>query len=146
MHDDEPGLTDTQGGTLLHGIDLRQTGIAHSIPLFSLPPPHVHFCQAVDHLLRLICTILLVMQSLLSSLCTGQITPTSAPMLVRVAVARSRVLCPEYHGENDDMFHVCQWCTTPSVCYTISAEGARLPIDEAALGTRYTQFTTYPEI
>ena len=67
---------------------------------------------------------------------------TSAPMLVRVAVARGRVLCPECHGENDDMFHFCQWCATPSACYLISAEGARLSIDEVALGARYTQFTT----
>ena len=41
-HDDEPGLTGTQGGTPLHGIDLRHTGIAHPTPLVSLPPPHVH--------------------------------------------------------------------------------------------------------
>ena len=40
------------------------------------------------------------------------------------------------------MFHFCQWCTTPSTCYSISTEGARLSIDEAALGARYTQFTT----
>ena len=30
----------------------------------------------------------------------------------------------------------------PSTCYTISAGGARLSIDEAALGSRYTQSTT----
>ena len=39
------------------------------------------------------------------------------------------------------MFHFCQWCATASTCYSISTEGARLSIDEAALGTRYTQFT-----
>ena len=39
------------------------------------------------------------------------------------------------------MFHFCQWCATPSTCYTISAEGAHLSIDEAALRARYTQFT-----
>ena len=71
-HDDEPGLTGTQGGTPLHGIVLRQTGIAHPTSLVSLPPPHVHSCQAIGHLLRLICTILPVVQSLLSSLCAGQ--------------------------------------------------------------------------
>ena len=71
-HDDEPGLTGTKGGTPLHGIDLRQTGIAHITPLVSLPPPHVHLCQAIVHLLRLICTILPVVQSLLSSLCASQ--------------------------------------------------------------------------
>ena len=98
--------------------------------------------QAIGHLLRLICTILPVVQSLLSSLCAGQLTPTSAPTLVRVAVARGRVLCPECHGENDDMFHFCQWCATPSTSYTISAEVARLSIDEAALEPWYTQFTT----
>ena len=52
------------------------------------------------------------------------------------------VLCPGCPGENDDMFHFCQWCATPSTCYSISTEGARLSIDEAALGARYTQFTT----
>ena len=31
---------------------------------------------------------------------------------------------------------------TPSTCYTISAEGARLSIDEAALGARYTHSST----
>ena len=82
------------------------------------------------------------MQSLLSSLCAGQLKPTSAPTLVRVAVARGRVVCPECHGENNDMFHLRQWCATPSTYYTISAEGARLSIDEAALGARYTQFIT----
>ena len=83
-----------------------------------------------------------VVQSLLSSLCAGKLTPTSAPTLVRVAVARGRVLCSECHGENDGMFHFCQWCATPSTCYSINTEGARLSIDEAALGARYTQFTT----
>ena len=72
---------------LLRGIDLRQTGIAHPTPLVSLPPPHVHLCQAIGHLLRLICTILPVVLSLLSSLCAGQSIPTSAPTLVHVAVA-----------------------------------------------------------
>ena len=108
----------------------------------SLPPRHVHLYQPIGHLLRLICTILPVMQSLLSSLCSGQLTPTSAPTLVRVAVARGRALCSECHGENDDMFHFRQWCATPSTCYLISAKGARLSIDEAALGAQYTQFTT----
>ena len=137
----EPGLTGTQGGTPLHGINVRHTGIAHPTPLVSLPPPHVHLYEAIGHLLRLICTILPVVQSLLASLCADKLTPTSAPTLVRVAVARGRVLCPEFHGENDDMFHSCQWCATPSTRYSISAEGARLSIDEAALGARYTQFT-----
>ena len=141
-HDDEPGLTGTQGGTPVHGSDLRHTGIAHPTSLVSLPPPHVHLHQAIGHLLCLIGTILPVVQSLLSSLCAGKLMPTSAPTLVRVAVARGRVLCPECHGENVDMFHFCQWCATPSTCYSISAEGARLSIDEAALGARYTQFTT----
>ena len=81
-------------------------------------------------------------RSLLSGLCAGKLTPTSAPTLVRVAVVRGRVLCPESHGENDDMFHFCQWCATPSTCYSVSAEGARLSKDEAAVGARYTQFTT----
>ena len=71
-----------------------------------------------------------------------QINATSAPTLVRVAVARGRVLCPECHGENDDMFHVCQWYAKPSTCDSISTEEACLSIDEAALGARYTQFTT----
>ena len=142
-HDDEPGLTGTQGVTRLYGIDLRHTRIAHPTPLVSLPPPHVHLYTTIGHLLRLIGTILPVLQSLLSSLCAGKLTPTSAPTLVRVAVARGRVLCPECHGENDDMFHFCQWCaTTPSTCYSISAKEACLSIDEAALGARYTQFTT----
>ena len=78
---------------------------------------------------------------LVSSLCAGYLTPTSAPTLVLVAVARGRVLCPKSHGENDDMFHFCQWCATPSTCFTISAVEARLSIDEAAPGARYTQFT-----
>ena len=103
--------------------------------------PHVHLYQTIGHLLRPICIILPVVQSLLSSLCSDQLKPTSALTLVRVAVARSRVLCPGYHGENDDMFHFCQWCATSSTCYSISAEGTRLSIDEAALGARYTQFT-----
>ena len=141
-HDEEPGLTGTQGGTPLHGIDLRRTRIAHLTPLVSLPLPHVHLYRTIGHLLRLICTILPVVQSLLSSLCAGQLTPTSAPTLVRVAVARGRVLYPECHGETYDMFHFCQRCATPSTCYSISAEGARLSIDEAALGARYTQFIT----
>ena len=102
----------------------------------------MHLYQAISHLLRLIGTILPVVQSLLSSLCAGKLTPTSAPTLVRVAVARGRVLCPECHGENDDMFHFCQWCATPSTCDSISTEEACLSIDEAALGARYTQFTT----
>ena len=127
----------------LHGIDIRHIGIAHQTPLVSLsPPPHVHLYQAFGHLLRLIGTTLPVVQSLLSSLCAGKLTPTSAPTLVRVAVARGRVLCPECRGENDDMFHFCQWCATRSTCYSISGEGARLSIDEAALGARYTQLTT----
>ena len=103
-------------------------------------PPHVHLYQAIGHLLRLIGTILPVVQSLLSSLCAGKLTTTSAPTLV--AVARGRVLCPECRGENDDMFHFCQGCATRSTCYSISGEGARLSIDEAALGARYTQLTT----
>ena len=139
---DEPGLTGTQGGTPLHGIGLRHTGIAHPTPLVFLPPLHVHLNQAIGHLLRLICTILPVVQSLLFSLCAGKLRPTSAPTLVRVAVVRGRALCPECHGENDDMYHFCQWCATPSTCYSITAEGARLSIDEAALGARYTQFPT----
>ena len=98
--------------------------------------------DAIRHLLRLICTILSVAQFSLSSLCAGQLTPASTPTLVRVVVARGRVLCPECHGENNDIFHFCQWCATPSICYTISAEGDRLSIDEAALGARYTQFAT----
>ena len=40
------------------------------------------------------------------------------------------------------MFHFCQWCATPSTCDSISTEEAGLSIDEAALGARYTQFTT----
>ena len=139
---DEPGLTGTQGGTPLHGIDSRHTGIAHPTPLVSLPPPHVHLYQVIGHLSRLIYTILPAVQFFLSSLCSGKLAPTSALTLVRVAVARGRVLCPECHKENDDMFHVCQWCATPSTCYSISAGGARLSIDEAAQGARYTQFTT----
>ena len=79
---------------------------------------------------------------LISQSVCWQIKPTFAPTLVRVAVARGRVLCPECHGENDDMFHFCQLCATPNTWYSISAEGARLSIDEAALGARYTQFTT----
>ena len=105
-------------------------------------PPHVHLYQATGHMLRLIGTILPVVQALLSSLCADKLTPTSAPTLVRVTVARGRILCPESHEENDDMFHFCQWCATPSTCYSISAEGARLSIDEATLGARYKQFTT----
>ena len=70
------------------------------------------------------------------------LTPTSAPTLVRVAVARGRRLCPECHGENDGMFHFSQWCATPSTCYTISADGASLSIGKAILGARYTRFTT----
>ena len=126
----------------MHGIDLRQTRIAHPTLLVSLLLPHVHLCQTIGHLLRLIRTILPVVQSLLSSLCAGQLTRTSAPTLVRVAVARGRVLCPECHRENNDKFHFCEWSATPSTCYTISAEGATLSIDEAALGAQYTQFTT----
>ena len=102
----------------------------------------MHLYQAISHLLRLIGNILPVVQSLLSSLCAGKLTNTSAPTLVRVAVACGRVLFPECHGENYHMFHFCQWCTTPSTCYSISTEEARLSIDEAALGVRYTQFTT----
>ena len=102
----------------------------------------MHVYQTIGHLLRLICTILPVVQSLLSSLCAGKLTSTSAPTLVRVAITRGRVLCPACHGENDGMFHFCQWCTTPSTCCSINAEGARLSIDEAALGARYTQFIT----
>ena len=83
-----------------------------------------------------------MVQFLLSSLCADQITSTSAPTLVRVAVARGRVLCPECHGENDDLFYFCQWCATPSARYTISAEGSALSIDEAVLGARCTQFAT----
>ena len=109
---------------------------------FPCPPPHVHLYQAIGHLLHLIGTILPVVQSLLSSLCTDKLTPTSAPTLLHVAVARGRALCPECHGENDDMFHFCQWCATPSTCYSISTEGACLSIDDPALGARYTQFTT----
>ena len=71
-------------------------------------PPARAFIQGHQHLLRLIGTILPVVQSSLASLCAGKLTPTSAPTLVRVAVARGRVLCPEHHGENDDMFHFCQ--------------------------------------
>ena len=96
----------------------------------------------IGHLLRLIGTILPVVQFLLSSLCAGKLTPTSAQTLVRVAVARGRVLCPECHGENDGMFYFCQWWATPSTCYSISADQTRLSIDEAALKARYTQFTT----
>ena len=43
------------------------------------------------------------------------------------------------------MFQFFQWCTTPSTCHKISAEGAALWIDGAPLGARYTQFTTYLE-
>ena len=57
----------------LHGIDERHTGIAHPTPLVSMFPPHVHLYQAISHLLRLIGTILPVVQSLLSSLCAGKI-------------------------------------------------------------------------
>ena len=110
--------------------------------LFPCPPPHVHLYQAIAHLLRLVGTILPVVQSLLSSLCAGKLTPTFAPTLVRVAVTRGRVLYPECHGENDNMFHFCHWCATPSTCYSVSTDGARLSIDEAALGAQYTQFTT----
>ena len=39
------------------------------------------------------------------------------------------------------MFHFCEWRATPSTCYTISTKGAALPINGAALGARYTQFT-----
>ena len=77
-----------------------------------------------------------------SSLYADELTPTSALTLVRVAVARGRVLCPECHGENDDMFHFCHWCATPSTCCTISVDEARLSIDDAAVGAQYTQFTT----
>ena len=95
-------------GIPLHGIDLHQTGIAHPTPLVFLHAPHMHLNQATGQPLRLICTILPVVQSILSSLCAGRLMPTSAPTLVRVAIARGRVLCPECRGENDDMFHFSQ--------------------------------------
>ena len=101
-------------------------------------PPACALILGHQPLLRLIGTILPVVQSLLSNLCAGKLTLTSAPTLVLVAVARGRIFCPECHGENDDMFHFCQWCATPSTCYLISTEGARLSTDEAALGARYT--------
>ena len=107
----------------------------HAPPARALIPGHRPLATPDRHILP-------VVQSLLSSLCAGKLTPTSAPTLVRVAVARGRVLCPECYGENDDMFHFCQWCATPSTCYSISTEGTRLSIDEAALAARYTQFTT----
>ena len=40
---------------------------------------------------------------------------------------------------------MCQDSDTYGTCYTISAKGATLSIDEAALGARYTQFTASPE-
>ena len=125
-HDDEPDFTGTKGGTPLHGIDLRQTGIVQPVPLVSVPPPHLHLGQAIGHLLRLIYTILPVVHSLLSSLCAGQLTTTSAPTLVCIVVARGRVLCPKYHRENDDIFHFCQWCATPS---TVSIGVLAHPLD-----------------
>ena len=51
-------------------------------------------------------------------------------------------IMPRMPRRNHDMFHFCQWCAAPSTRYSISTEGARLSIDEGALGARYTQFTT----
>ena len=51
-------------------------------------------------------------------------------------------IMPRMPRKNDDMFHFCQWCATPSTCDSISTEGACLSIGEVALGARYTQFTT----
>ena len=64
--------------------------------------------QAIGHLLRLTCIILPVVQSLLSSHRAGQLPLTAAPVLIRVAEARGRVLCPGRHGENYDIFYFCQ--------------------------------------
>ena len=79
---------------------------------------------------------------MLSPLARG-IPSTNTPLrtLTQVSDIRGRVLCSNYHGENDDAFHFCQWCAAPSPCASKDSDTALLYVDKYAIEQRLTQFT-----
>ena len=77
------------------------------------------------------------------SLLVGGIPVTNNPptSLIRVSDTRGRVLCSQFHGENDDAFHFCQWCAAPSTYGSKDSDTAVLCIDEYAIEQRFAQLT-----
>ena len=61
------------------------------------------------------------------------ITTLTPWTLIRVSDTRGRVLYSKCHGENDDAFHFCQWCTAPSTYGSRGSDTALLCIDEYAI-------------
>ena len=64
--------------------------------------------------------------------------------LVKVSSARARVLCPRCHGENEEQFRHCQWCSRnrPDLQNQAHSGLATLLINEVALAKHLAQFET----
>ena len=126
---------------------LRLLMLAHTDNRFTstsrtAQPLYLPHTQALRNLLGLIRSILPILGIMLSLLTRGT-TASSAPprTLIRVSDTRGRVLCSKCHGENDDTFHFCQWCTAPSTYSSKIGDTATMCIDEPAIEQRFAQFT-----
>ena len=106
------------------------------------PPPQRATYGRPYETIRLIRSILPILGTVVSLLVCGiPLTNTPPITLIRVSNTRGRVLCSKCHGENDDAFHVCQWCAAPSTYGSRDSDTALLCLDEYAIEQRFAQFT-----
>ena len=123
---------------------LRPSGGTAPISRLAPPPPSPHtfrIRQALRNLLRLVRSILPILEAVLSLLVRGiPVTNNPPRTLIRVSDTRGRVLCSKCYGENDDAFD-CQWCAVPSTYGSRDSDTALLCIDEYAIEQRFAQFT-----
>ena len=113
-------------------------------------PVPVHPCrvykslQALHRLLNLLTSVLPLVAHLAAQLLkipSGR--STTNPSLVRVTAVRGRVLCTQFHGENDDNFIFCQWCAATQREDQTPDDECTLHRDEEALTTHLQQFQTF---
>ena len=108
----------------------------------SPPSPTCHVRQVLQNLLRLVSSILPILGAVLSLL-VRRIPVTNTPPRTHIHVSdtRDRILYSKCHGENDDGFHFCQWCATPSTYGSRDNDIALLYIDKYVIEQLFAQFT-----
>ena len=69
--------------------------------------------------------------------CGIPVANTLPRSLIRVSDTRGRVLFSKCHGKNDDAFHFCQWCASPSTYDSRDSDTTLLYIDEYTIEQRF---------
>ena len=99
-------------------------------------------CQALLAILSALRFIMGIVEAVLPASQQGAERAEKRRALVQVSASRARVLCPKCLGENDELFHHCQWCAQAFSDMGAHSQSSPLELDEVAIGKRYSQFQT----